>query len=473
MNADSNDSQNLPTFLHAAMCFFGLILILTIGLFVLAVDLHSLLFISLIWSGLNAWTLGNSYHQIRQMMSGAVSRALPAIYIFMLIGMVIASFIQAGTIASLIYYGVDWLSPAFFLAIGLVLCSMMSVATGTSWGTAGTLGVVLIGVGDAMSIPLPLVAGMIVAGATFGDKLSPISDTTNLAAMSAGTSLYRHIGAMLYTTVPSFLLMLLILLVLGQAFTETPMTADALVTLQQALSSTYRLAPAVTLLPLVVMLVLSFRRIQAEVTMTASILAASFIAVVYQGTGISEMLNALWLNSPGTTGFASLDELLGRGGIGSMAWTLLLALMALALGGILHHAGFLTCLLAGVLVKVKRVSALIGATICSGIIGNMAMGEAYISIILNCQLFRQDYEDRKLDTALLSRSVEEGSTLTTGLIPWTTAGAFYSVTLGVPVLDYAPYAFFNYLNGFVAVAMASLGFGLLQSNKVKSLETPH
>jgi len=466
MNVEQPTTGNSPSFLHAALCFSGLVLILAVGLFILVVDLHSLLFISLIWSGLNAWLLDNPFHQIRQMMTSAVSRAMPAIYIFILIGMVIASFIKSGTIASLIYYGLDLLSPTFFLPVGLMLCSLMSVATGTSWGTAGTLGVVFIGVGEAMGIPLPLVAGMIVAGATFGDKLSPISDTTNLAAMSAGTSLYRHIGSMLYTTVPSFLIMLLILIALSQAFNTGTLAVDGLATLQQALAATFRLSPMITLLPLVTMLVLSVRRAPPEVTMTASILVACLIAVFYQNVNISTMLNALWLNTPGTTGIASLDDLLGRGGIGSMAWTLLLALMALALGGILHQSGFLTRLLAGVLSRVKRVSALIAATICSGVIGNMAMGEAYISIILNCQLFRPEYESRKLDAALLSRSVEEGSTLTTGLIPWTTAGAFYAATLGVPVLDYAPYAFFNYLNGIVAVAMASLGLGLLQSGSV-------
>lgn len=335
-------------------------------------------------------TLGHHFVEIRLMMNGGISKALPAIYIFMLIGMVIASYMQSGTIASLIYYGLNLLTPGIFLAAGFVLSSLMSVATGTSWGTAGTIGVVLVGIGGAMGIPLPLVVGMIVSGATFGDKLSPISDTTNLAAMSADTQLYRHIGSMLYTTTLA-------------------------------------------------------------------------IAILYQGQGVVEALNSLWSNPRGTTGIENIDDLLGRGGITSMSWTLMLSLMALALGGILHGAGFLQTLLQGLISKLKRTTALIASTIGAGFVGNMAMGEAYITIILNTQLFKGAYAQKGLDAAVLSRSVEEGATMTTGLIPWTTAGAFYAATLGVSALEYAPYAFFNYLNPLVSVVMASLGVGLLGS----------
>lgn len=446
----------------------GILLLLSSGLFILLVDLHSLMFLCLLWAGLHARLLGHDYRAIRHMMSQAISQALPAIYIFLLIGMVIASFMQAGTIASLIYYGLLLLSPAWFLVVALLLCSVMSLATGTSWGTAGTMGVVLIGIGTAMGISLPLVAGTVVAGATFGDKMSPVSDTTNLAAMSAGTTLYRHIGSMLYTTLPTYLLTLLILTGFGFFLAPPPVPVQELESIRASLAASYRLQPLIVFLPLLGMLVLSVRRVAPEVAMSVSILLAVLIAIFYQGRDFAVVLNALWLNTPGTTGIASLDELLGRGGISSMAWTLLLALMALALGGILHESGILARLLAGFLARVKRVAALVGSTIIAGLVGNMAMGEAYISIILNCQLFRQRYQDQALDPAVLSRSVEEGATLTTGLIPWTTAGAFYSATLGVAVLDYAPYAFFNYLNGVVAVMMAAAGVGLLRNHSERS-----
>lgn len=452
----------LPSLGHALLCFGGNFLMISTGLFVFAISLHIVLFFCLVWTALHTWLLGHDFTAIRGMMNTGISNALPAIYIFILIGMVIAAFMHSGTVAALIYHGLNLLSPAFFLSAALVLCSLMSVATGTSWGTAGTLGVVLIGIGSAMNIPLPLVAGTVVAGATFGDKLSPISDTTNLAAMSANTNLYRHIGSMLYTTVPAFILSLIILTLLGLRFADNTLPVADIQRMQQALASHYSLSLTATLLPLAVMLVLSMRRLSAEISMTGSILSAIAVAVFYQDQTLVEVLNSLWSNTPGQTGIASLDELLGRGGITSMSWTLLLSLMALALGGMLFNAGFLQAMLKGVIARVQRTSTLIATTIGSGILGNMGMGEAYISIILSCQLFREAFQRKGLDPAVLSRSVEEGATMSTGLIPWTTAGAFYASTLGVPVLDYAPYAFLNYLNPLLSIAMAAAGVGLLQ-----------
>ena len=451
-----------PTFLHAVICFLGVLLMMSIGLFFYEVSVHAVIFLALIWVGVNTARLGYSFLDIRSMMNSGINNALPAIYIFLLIGMVIASFMQSGTVPSLIFYGLDILSPAIFLAAGLVLCSLMSVATGTSWGTVGTIGVVLIGIGETMGIPLPIVAGMIVSGATFGDKLSPISDTTNLAAMSAGTNLYRHIHVMLYTTVPTFLIVFIILIMFGLQYAENSLPTDSINEIKVALSGAYQLNLFITLLPILLMFGLSMKRYSPEISMSSSILLAMAIAVLYQGKEVVAVVNALWQNTPGETGVENIDTLLGRGGIYSMAWTLLLSIMALALGGILHHARFLRVLLTYIIEGIQRASFLIATTIFSGFFSNIAMGEAYISIILNCQLFKDSYHKRGLDKAVLSRSVEEGSTMTTGLIPWTTAGAFYAATLGVATLEYAPYAFLNLLNPVISIIMAIFGIGLLR-----------
>jgi Na+:H+ antiporter, NhaC family len=464
-----DDKKQRPSFLHAAICFLGVLLMISIGLFLYEISVHAVIFFALIWVGVNAARLGYSFIEIRNMMNSGISNALPAIYIFLLIGMVIASFMQSGTVPSLIYYGLDILNPAIFLAAGLVLCSLMSVATGTSWGTVGTVGVVLIGIGETMGIPLPIVAGMIVSGATFGDKLSPISDTTNLAAMSAGTNLYRHIYVMLYTTVPTFLVVLIIFVIFGLQYAENSLPTDKIDEIKAALLGAYQLNLFITLLPILLMFGLSMKRYSPEISMSSSILLAMAIAVIYQGKEIVEVVNALWQNQVGETGVENIDTLLGRGGIYSMAWTLLLSIMALALGGILHHARFLRVLLAFIIQKIQRVSVLIATTIFSGFFSNVAMGEAYISIILNCQLFKDSYHNRGLDKAVLSRSVEEGSTMTTGLIPWTTAGAFYAATLGVTTLEYAPYAFLNLLNPVISIFMAILGIGLLRNFQQKKL----
>ncbi len=466
MTEHSNSNQQTPSFAQAFLCFSTVIAIIAGGLYWLEVSLHSLMFSCIVWSALHAYWLGYNYSQIRDFMSTALTRALPAIYIFILIGMVISSFMHSGTIAALIHLGLSWLRPSLFLAFGMVLCAIMSLATGTSWGTVGTLGVVFIGIGSAMGIPLPLVAGMVVCGATFGDKMSPISDTTNLAAMSAETNLYRHIYAMIFTTAPSFAIAFVIFLIMGSNYADQTINLASVSAIQSALSLSYKLNPVVTLLPLIVLATLSFRKSAPEVAMVGSIVTAVLIAWLYQGDSAAEILNALWQNSKGQTGITNLDNLLGRGGISSMSWTLILALMAIALGGILHSTGILEKLLAGIIDKVKSTPALIATTIGTSFMGNLAMGEAYISIILNCQLFRDKYKQNKLDSAVLSRSVEEGSTMTTALIPWTTAGAFYAVTLGVDVLDYAPYAFFNYLNAVVSVSLAAAGVGLLKKARV-------
>ncbi len=452
-----------PTFWHALICFAGIFILIALGMFIYAISIHATLFLALIWTVIHTCKLGYTFNEVRGMMDDGIIKALPAIYIFLLIGMVISSFMHSGTIASLLYHGLEWISPGLFLVAGLLLCSFMSVATGSSWGTVGTIGVVLVGIGEAMNIPSPLVVGMVVSGATFGDKLSPISDTTNLAAMCAGTSLYRHIGSMLYTTLPTLIIVAVIFYIWGMRFDGLAIPRAHMDEIRISLAGAYRMDLWVTLSPLLLMFGLSIKRYAAEVSMSCSIALAVVIAIWYQDRSGVEVINALWMNTPGETGMTNIDELLGRGGIYSMAWTLLLSIMALALGGILHHAGFLQVLLQQVVARVQRVSALIAMTILSGVIGNMAMGEAYISIILNCQLFKSAYEKNTVDHAVLSRSVEEGATLTTGLIPWTTAGTFYVATLGVPTLDYAPYALLNILNPLVSIVMAVLGIGLLRS----------
>jgi NhaC family Na+:H+ antiporter len=204
--------------------------------------------------------------------------------------------------------------------------------------------------------------------------------------------------------------------------------------------------------------------------MSCSIVLAMLIAIVFQDRDGIDVINALWLNSAVATGIESLDALLGRGGMYGMAWTLLLSIMALALGGILYQAGFLRVLLVSIIARIQRISTLIATTIVSGLLGNMTMGEAYISIILNCQLFKGAYQEKGVDRAVLSRSVEEGSTLTAGFIPWTTTGTFYTATLGIATLDYAPYALLNLLNPLISIGMALLGIGLLPDKKQHGLE---
>lgn len=453
-------------FSHAVMVFLGLFSLIAAGMFFLNQLLHVALFAGLIWVAVHARILGFKYITMREMMNVAIARALPAIYIFLLIGLLIAALMKSGTVATLIYYGLDWLSPALFLPIGFMLCALMSMVTGTSWGTVGTLGVVFMGMAEGLGLPLYWIAGMIISGATFGDKMSPISDTTNLAAMSAETALYDHIKSMLMTTGPTFVLVLVIFALVGW---QLPVHEDSLQQVEiirTALAGEFNLNPWITLWPLLLMVVLSYRRFEAEISMISAVIMAVIIAAVFQDYNLPNIAQALWVNTATDTGIDYLDKLLGRGGLYNMAWTLLLAIIAIALGGILQGAGFINALFDGIVKRIHRTGSLVAATIGTGLITVAALGEAYIAIILNSQLYKETYEEKGLNSSLLSRSVEEGVTLMTGLIPWTTAGAFYAATLGLSVIEYAPYALLNLLNPIVAIAFAYLGIAVFKRKVV-------
>jgi NhaC family Na+:H+ antiporter len=454
-------SPQEPSFSHSLVSFGGVIVIVIAGLLWLGISLHSLLLIALVWVAGNSALLGFHFQQIKSAMISGIEKGLGAIFIFFLIGVLIAALIEGGTIGGLIYYGVDLLHPVIFLPAGLVLCSLMSLATGTAWGTIGTIGVVLMGLGGALGIPLPLVAGMVVSGASFGDKMSPVSDTTNLAAMSASTDLYSHIKSRMYTTVPTYVICLIAFTLIGLSYSGQTLSAQELLELKQQLAIEFDIN-LLTLLPLIVLLGLSIRRTPAEASMLASVATAAVLAVAIQDRTVTEVLNSLHAGYVADTGVERLDVLLTRGGITSMMWTMSLALLALSLGGILDRAGFVRVLLSGLLTRIKRSASLMTTTIGAGIIANMSMGEAYLSIIFGGQIFKDSYEEDGLERHMLSRCLEEGATLSTSLIPWTTSGAFITGVLSMSPLEYAPWAFFNYINPLLSIVLAYMGFGIFR-----------
>ena len=450
-----------PGFLHSLICFGGVIVIVIAGMLWLEISLHSLLVIAVVWVAGHSYGLGINYLQIKSGMIAGIVKGLGAIFIFFLIGILVAALIEGGTIGSLIYYGLYLLHPTFFLPAGLILCSLMSLATGTAWGTIATIGVVLMGLGAALGIPLPLVAGMIVSGASFGDKMSPVSDTTNLAAMSANTDLYSHIKSMLYTTVPTYIISLILFIFLGLYYSGQTLSAEELMLLTDSLESEFLINP-LTLLPLLVLLVFSLRRAPAEVSMLASVVTGVLLAVTMQDRSITDVLNSLHTGYVANTGMESIDDLLSRGGITSMMWTMSLALIAMSLGGILDKAGFVRVLLGGLLSRIKRTASLMATTIGAGVAANMSMGEGYLSIIFGGQIFRESFEENNLENHMLSRCLEEGATLSTSLIPWTTSGAFITGVLGMSPLVYGPWTFFNYINPLLSIALAYMGFGIFR-----------
>ena len=434
---------------------------LLLGLFALSLSLHALLLTSLGALMVCGRLLGIGIDELRDGLFQGIQDAIPALVIFLLIGVLMASFMLSGTVPSLLYYGLYLLSPEWFAPATLILCAVMSSATGTSWGTVATLGVALTGLGQVFGLPPSLIAGAAIAGASFGDKMSPISDTTNLAALSSGTDLYRHIRSMSLTTMPTFLIAGGVLTVIGYQSGEQILPPAAIKALSSTLEAEFNLS-WLTLTPIALMALLAIRRIPAETTMFLTSVYAMALAISLQSAPLSQVMAAVYDGTPFATGQAVLDTLLSRGGMASMAWTLTLALIAVALGGVLRTLGVFEVLVTTLIKKLQSRGALVTTSTLGSTMGNALLTEPYIVIILTGQLFRDAYGLRRYDPALLSRSIEEGSTLTAALIPWTTTGIFYASTLGLSVLDYAPYAVLNWLNLIVGIIFAWLGWGLIK-----------
>jgi len=460
--SDADDSQHrLPSLAHACICLLGLLLWIAFGLFILKAALHGVLMLGLVWVAANALLLAPSYSKIREAMLSGASRAMPAMFIFLLIGIVIVTFIQAGTIGTLIYYGLEFMHPGIVLPTGLILCSLMSLAVGTSWGTVATGGIVLLGVGGAMGIPLPIIAGMVISGASFGDKMSPISDTTNLSALSAETDLYQHIRSMAYTTGPTYLIVLILFSWIGWGYADQALPQKRLDVLLVGLEQAFTIN-IFMLLPLVVLFALAMKRLPAEAAMMISSLTAGVMAMIFQDQSMAQVVTGFYDGATVVTNVETLDTLLNRGGIVDMSWTYTLAVIAISLGAILEKFGFLRVPLEFFLQRIKRRGALVASTILTAFASNLAIAESYISIILTGQLYKKSFDDQGLDRSVLSRSLEEGSTLLTALIPWTTTGVFYAATLGVPTIEYIQWSFLNWMNPLIGILFACLGIGMFR-----------
>ena len=460
------EKNYMPSFTQALICFGGIIMMVVVGLIYFEISIHVIMTICIVWTCCNMVLLGYGFKEIKFAMSEGIKKGLSAFYIFFLIGLVIAAFIESGTIASIVFYSLDLIHPAVFLPVSVLICSFMSVALGTSWGTAGTAGIVLIGIGSAIGIPLPLVAGAIVSGATFGDKLSPVSDTTNLAAAASGTDLYKHITSMLYTTIPTYVITLILFTIIGLNYSSGALSSPEIISFQQAIDENF-IVSFWTFIPIIVLLALSLNKVSAEPAMMASVLAAIIIAILIQDRPLLEIFASLQDGYSVNTNYDALNTLVNRGGIQSMMWTLSLTMIALALGGLLEFAKYLVILLEGLLAKIKSALSLTFTTMCTGFLACMSMGDSYISIIVTSQLFKVKYAEMKLEKYMLSRTVEESTTIICPIIPWTSTGAFYFGALGVPVLDYLPFAFLNYLNPIVSLIFTYFGYAIFKLQRVE------
>ena len=461
-------TKKQPSFAAAAVVCFGTLLILAGGILIFGIGVHVLLILALMLTGAVSYSYGYSSTEMIDGMKNSLSRATPAMIIFILIGTIIGSWIHAGTVPALIYYGLEFINAQYFLPMGLVICSMTSLATGTSWGTIGTVGIALMGIGMGLGISPPLIAGMIISGAYFGDKLSPISDTTNLSAASAETNLYDHIVAMLYTTVPTYVICLIIYTALGYGFTaEANINLAQVTQIQSILDEKFNLN-LIVLLPMLALLVMMVIKINAIPAMLLTTLLATLISLIFQNSSLTEALTAINDGYTQESGIKMVDDILLRGGVQSMMWTFSMVYLALCLGGVLEKAGYLTVLVEKIVTRIKSAANLVTLVISTTFLSNVATSSNYMSIILNGSIYRKVFEEAGLKRRMLSRLLEEGGTQTAALIPWNAAAAFAAGTLGVSTLSYLPYTFLNYLNPLLSILLAYLGIFIFRVAPKKS-----
>ena len=372
-------------------------------------------------------------------MYKVVRVGLPAIVLLITIGMLIAAWIKAGTVATILYYGFAIFSPTTFLVSTCILCSILSLATGTSWGTVGTVGLALMGIGHGLGIPEGWTAGAVISGAFFGDKMSPLSETTNLTPAVAGVDLWDHIKGMLPTTVPAMLVSLVVYAYVGMSYSTQHTDFADIALMRETLAANYNI-DLLTLLPGLVVIVAAMMKMPALPTVLGGIITACLVAAFLQGVDIKVLFDALQNGVKSETGMEIVDKLLSKGGVMSMTWVVTLTLLALSFVGALEFYGTLNAILQKINSFVRTRFGLVGTTYASTIGIGTVVGDVYTTLVLPGRLLKDKYAQMGFKRTTLTRSIEDCGTLLSPLIPWNMGGGFVAATLGVATLIYAPYA---------------------------------
>ena len=404
------------------------------------------------------------WKEIQDGIVNGINLAMAAILILIVVGTLIGTWISGGIVPAMIYYGLKALSPGIFLAATMVICSIVSLGTGSSWSTAGTVGVALIGVGQGLNIPAPMVAGAIISGAYFGDKMSPLSDTTNLAPAVAGTDLFSHIRHMVYTVVPGYIIALILYAYLGTKFSGGALTSQNIETMLSTIKANFFIHP-ILLLPPVLVIVMVIFKIPPLPALLGGTLLGGIFAVVTQSKSLGDVIQAAHSGYVSDTGVAMVDELLSRGGLLSMMETVALIICALSFGGIMEKTGMLRVLAGALLKYVKRTGTLVTTVVFSCIAMNILAADQYIAIVVPGRMFKSAFEAKGLHPKNLSRILENSGTLTSPLIPWNSCGAFMGATLMVSPIAYLPYAYLNLLVPLISIFFGYTGITMEKIDK--------
>jgi NhaC family Na+:H+ antiporter len=420
-------------------------------------------------AGLVASRLGFGWINIKKKIVSTIGSAMPSILILLLIGSLAGTWLISGVVPAMIYYGLDIISPRLFLFTAVVVSAIVSVATGSSWSTIATIGVALLGIGQAIGISEAIVAGAIISGAYFGDKMSPLSDTTNLAPAMAGTDLFTHIRYMTFTTVPTLVITLIIFLVIGFNYDFSSATIDV-ENVKTAIDGTFNTSPLLFLVPAILLTVIILKVPPLPSLLIGTLLGGLF-AIIFQPDIIRQIaghidnyftasyyavMQAMLGDISLTTPDKNVNDLLSTSGMRGMLDTVWLIISAMVFGGVMESAGLLKRITKPIIKDAKSTGSLVASTAATCMFFNTTASDQYIALVVPGRMYRKTYQDKGLKPELLSRTLEDSGTVTSVLIPWNTCGATQSKVLGVDTWAYAPYAFFNIISPFMTILFAYL-----------------
>jgi len=431
---------------------------------------HIPLFTSAIVAALvGMFVLKVKWSEIEEGIVDTIKMSMGAIIILMIIGMVIGTWILSGVVPTMIFYGLKILSPKIFLLATLLMCSIVSLATGSSWTTAGTVGIALMGIGMSLNIPAPVIGGAIISGAYFGDKMSPLSDTTNLSPAMAGAKLFDHIRHMIYTTGPSYVIAAILFIVVGMGYSSDSLDLTLINQINDGLALDFNLSIWLLLVP-VITIGIVVMKVPAIPGLFGGAIIGGIAAMMFQGANLGDVVNAMHYGYESATGIEFVDTLLTRGGLDSMMWTVSLILCAMAFGGVMEKTGMLEALAGVILGFAKTTGLLVLSTIVTAFGMNVLAGDQYLSIVIPGRMFKKAFDERGLAPRNLSRVLEDSGTLTSPLIPWNTCGAFMIATLGLAPWTYVPYCFLNLINPIVSIFYGFTGITMMKLEDDPSYE---
>lgn len=462
-----NREKKMPKVWQSLLVLGILIASIAVGILVFDADAHVPMLVGVAVAAIMALFIGYRWEEIERFMINGISKSLQSVTILLLIGVLVGVWILAGIVPSMIYYGLAVLKPQIFFLATLIICSISSLATGSSWGTMGTMGVALLGIGYGLGMNVGITAGAIISGAYFGDKLSPLSDTTNLAPSMAGTDVMTHIKHMLPSTLVAYVISAIFFTIMG--FVEYKGGAADLSQVElymNTIKETFHISPILFIPPIIVITAIAFK-LPAIPGIALGVVVGAIFGLIFQpGCTLGEVFTCGMNGYSADTAVEAINDLLTNGGIMNMTFAITLIIIAMAFGGIMEETHLLGVLVDKIKKLAKTPGGLVTMTEITCIASNVVVPDQYISIIIPGRMYAEEFRNKDLSPSTLSNALESAGTVTSALVPWNTCGAYIQTNLGVSVAQYGPWAVFNWLMPLLTIVMAYLGFNVKDKDGV-------